>query len=203
LWPSRNLEGHNFFGRIAVPIGPAVQELPHTRAPKQGGWVIAVCAVAGLGTASEDCEGTQVIEIELTEPTLHQCDCCGKTTTTLVRFVRKDGDAHAVYYASFAEGHSERGASAVVSIGPWGEGADPADRAAFALRLWDDQGNFNVTVIDNSDSPWAGKPFLGAPLSREEAMRHPLLPEVFHITDHMFLDDKPLIGFFELARSGS
>ena len=141
-----------------------------------------------------------MLDIELTEPILHHCDCCDGTTTTLVRFVHRDGAAHAVYYASFAESHPDHGASAVVSIGPWGDDAQPADRAAFGLRLWDDSKNFNVTVIDMADSPWSDKPFLGAPLTREEALQHVLLPEVFHITDHMFTDDEPLISFFRRSR---
>jgi hypothetical protein len=141
-----------------------------------------------------------MLEIELTEPQFHLCDCCGGTTTTLVRFVHKDGAAHAVYYASFAEAHPDCGVSAVVSIGAWGDDAQPADRAAFAVRLWDDSSNFNVSVMDVADSPWPDKPFLGTPLTRAEALEHPLLPEVFHITDHMFMEDEPLISFFRQGR---
>ena len=142
-----------------------------------------------------------MLEIEMTEPRLSLCDCCGDTTTTLVRFVHKDGAAHAVYYAAFTESHPDRGATAIVSIGPWGDGADPADRFAFALHLWDDANNFNVTEIDTAETPWWGRPILGKSLSRNEAMEHPLLPEVFHITDHMFMDDEPLISFLQGSRS--
>jgi len=138
-----------------------------------------------------------MLEIELTEPKISHCECCGGTTTTLVRFVHKDGAAHAVYFASFAESHRDRGASAIVSVGPWGDGADPANRSAFALQLSEDKDNFNVTVIDTTESPWPDKPLLGRPLTRAQALEHPLLPEVFHITDHMFLDDEPLMRFFQ------
>jgi hypothetical protein len=58
-----------------------------------------------------------VIEIERSEPRLSTCSCCGGTTTTLVRFVHKDGSAYAVYYAAFAEGHPDRSVNAMVSLG--------------------------------------------------------------------------------------
>lgn len=141
-----------------------------------------------------------MLEIELSEPKLHRCDCCGGTTTTLVRFVHKDDSAHAIYYASFAESHPDRGAFAVVSIGPWWDGSDPADRAAFGLRLWYDETQTNVTVLDVADTPWPDKPSLGTPLTRAEALDHPLLQEVFHITDHMLTDDPLLIAFLRHQR---
>jgi hypothetical protein len=141
-----------------------------------------------------------MLEIEMTEPHVSHCDCCGGTTTTLVRFVHKDGDAHAVYYAAFTEKHPDRGVTSLVSIGPWGEGSDPADRSAFALHLWQNEDNFNVSVVEGSTSLWADKPILGTMLTREEALQHPLLSEVFHITDHMFTDDELLISFFRNAR---
>jgi hypothetical protein len=141
-----------------------------------------------------------MIEIETTEPHLHRCDCCGGLTTTLVRFVHKDGVAHAVYYAAFTESHPDRGATSLVSIGPWGEGADPEDRSAFALHLWQNESGFNVSVVDGASSPWADKPILGKVQTREEALQHPLLSEVFHITDHMFTDDELLLSFFRSSR---
>ena len=40
-------------------------------------------------------------EIEFGEPTYYDCDCCGHRTTKLTRFITRDGDAFAAYYAHF------------------------------------------------------------------------------------------------------
>lgn len=137
-----------------------------------------------------------MIDIEKPDPKFSTCECCGGTTTTLVRFVHKDGNAHAVYFASFSEDHPVKVVNSVVSIGTWGEGSSPEDRYAFALRLWDSEGQYNVEVIDAAESPWSDAPTLGHKLTRAEALDHPLLPEVFHITDHIFADDEYLISYF-------
>ena len=54
-----------------------------------------------------------MIEIELTEPNKSTCECCGGITTSLTRFVYKDGDAFAIYYVTFSDNHPE---SAVIGI---------------------------------------------------------------------------------------
>ena len=141
-----------------------------------------------------------MLEIELTEPQTHQCVCCGGTTTTLVHFVHKDDRAFAVCYTSYAESHSDQGALAVVSVGPWWDGSKPEDRAAFGLRLWDDKDNFNITVLDVADTPWPDKPSLGTPLTRAEAVGHPLLQDVFDIIDQMLAHDKLLASFLRRSR---
>ena len=77
-----------------------------------------------------------MIEIELGQSKHAVCDCCGKGTTSLTRFVYKDGDAHAIYYLAFAENHPERGADGVVSLGEWGVEGVAESRVAFGVKLW-------------------------------------------------------------------
>jgi hypothetical protein len=38
-----------------------------------------------------------MIRIEFENPIESQCECCGKTTVRLTRFVYRDDDAYAVY----------------------------------------------------------------------------------------------------------
>ena len=120
------------------------------------------------------------------------CPCCGGKTTSLTRFVHKDGDAHAIYYAKFSDNHTDRVVVATVSLGEWGDGTTPEQRVAFALELRSDKADFKVSVIDAEASPWREAKIIGRTLNRNEALVHPLVKEAFHITDHMVSEDTPI-----------
>jgi hypothetical protein len=114
----------------------------------------------------------------------------------LTRFVYKDGDAHAVYYAQFTAGHEQQRLSGLVGLGEWGEGGEPEDRVAFPFQMWADQENFKVGLVNAVDSPWSHVTFLGRLLDRDEALQHAWLNEVFHITDHMVREDQLIMDYF-------
>lgn len=137
-----------------------------------------------------------MIEIEFEPPSVSICECCGAVTTRLTRYVTEDGGAYAVYYACLADDQPDD-FKAAVSVGMWGEGSTPADRTAFALRLWQNDAQFGVTVEDAADSPWRSVEMLGRMLDRSEALAHPRLKDVFHITDHIVADDPEVRAFFE------
>ena len=120
------------------------------------------------------------------------CDCCGGRTTSLTRFVYNDGDAYAVYYAKYSNNHPEHVVVATVSLGEWGEGSTPEQRVAFALELRANDNEYKVGLINAEFSPWQNAKTIGRTLNREEALAHPLVKEVFHVTDHMVSDDAPI-----------
>jgi len=136
-----------------------------------------------------------MIEIELSQRGEHPCECCGGVSVILMRFVYRDGDAFAVYYAGFSESHPQREVKLAVGMGEWGEDSTPADRRSFALRLRDGGANFEVSVMDAEDSPWRDAKTIGRMLDREEALADPGLAEVFHITDHIVEDDPDVRGY--------
>jgi hypothetical protein len=117
------------------------------------------------------------------------CPCCGGRTTRMTRFVYCDGDARAVYYGAFSNNHPDRYVSLAISLGEWGEGATPDARLAFALRIRSTEAEFQVMVVDAAESPWRDVAFLGRMLDRKEALQHPWIEEVFHITDHIVSED--------------
>lgn len=143
-----------------------------------------------------------MIEIEFEEPETSKCECCDDISVWLTRFVTEDGDAFAVYHAAFTEGHPEKGLLGTISLGDWGDWdgdaeSIPDSRVTFAFDLWlNEEDFFNVTITDASESPWSGQDILGKMLSREEALAHPWIDDVFHITDHITADDQVIRDFF-------
>src|SRR5262245_18941125 len=123
------------------------------------------------------------------------CPCCGGRTTTLTRFVYSNGAAHAVYYAAFSDNHPGQWVSALVSLCEWSEDATPDDRIAFALQIRAIEAEFQVSVVDAVNSPWKEVTFLGRILDRKEALEHPWIDEVFHITDHIVEEDEDVRGY--------
>jgi hypothetical protein len=140
-----------------------------------------------------------MIEIEFEAPVQEGCDCCGGTTTRLTRFVHRDGDAYAIYFARYSDNHPERVVQLAVSLGDWGDDAGPENRIAFALVMRCDESNHLVTVVDADESPWQSARIIGKMLNRDEALNHQWLKDVFHITDHMVVDDLEIKTYFEVG----
>jgi hypothetical protein len=109
--------------------------------------------------------------------------------------VYEDDAAYAVYYACMSNDHPNE-VKVAVSVGVWWEGGTPADRTAFALRLWRNEAEFGVTVEDAITSPWRSVELLGRMLDRSQALLHPRLRDVFHLTDHIFAEDPEIKAFF-------
>lgn len=139
-----------------------------------------------------------MLRIEFEEPEKSVCDCCGNTTVRLTRFVYKDDDAFAVYYAAYTPEHSEKVVSGVVGIGEWGDDEiGPEARLAFPFEIRATDEQYQVGMVDAVDSPWSHITVLGKILDRDQALKHEWINEVFHITDHMVMEDKEIVDYFE------
>lgn len=140
------------------------------------------------------------LEIEFEPPTESGlCSCCGGRTTSLTRFVYRNGDAYAIYYARFSDNHPNRNVLACVSLGEWGEDATPDDRLAFALEIRSAENEYQVRIMDASESPWKDAKVIGRTLDRTEALDHPWVPQVFEVTDRMIEIDEPLRTYLDGA----
>jgi len=136
-----------------------------------------------------------MIKIEFEKPNIEACDCCGKETKKLTRFVYKDDDAFAIYYIKFTKDHEKKIATGIISIGDWETDEEPKNRFSFPFRIWTNSDNFQVGLIDKEDSPWK-QSLLGKILDRKDSLKHPLISEVFHITDHIVVEDKEVVAYF-------
>ncbi len=131
-------------------------------------------------------------EIEFEEPTFYDCQCCGHRTTRLSRFVSRDGEAFAAYYAHFSDGPEHDDVQLLVGFGPWGEDAPSEARSAIAMRLWNTADNFNVSLVDADH--WKTE-ILGRRLTREEALASPWKQEAFDLSDHIVECDQPIVDY--------
>ena len=136
-----------------------------------------------------------MIEIEFEEPNIYDCDCCDNKTVRLTRFVYKNGDAHGVYYCQFTIGHKDKVVNGVLSLGEWGNGSKPEDRIAFPFRIWTNEKNYQVGLMDKAECQWNNAEILGTMLDRKEGLEHEWIKEVFHITDHIVSEDKNVIEY--------
>jgi len=101
----------------------------------------------------------------------------------------------------FSDNHPDRTAKVVISLGEWGEGAEPNQRKAFSLDLRASADQYEVMLTDAADCPWQKATILGHILDREEALADPWINEVFHLTDHMVIEDEPLKSFLDSENS--
>jgi len=69
-------------------------------------------------------------------------------------------------------------------------------RLAFPFQILLNGDNFQVGLVNATDSPWSHVTFLGRILDRSEALAHPWIKEVFHVTDHMIWDDTQIVAYF-------
>ena len=142
-------------------------------------------------------------EIELSEPSTSRCDCCGGLNVRLTRFVHRHGDAYAVYYAAYSNNHPDNEVGMLVSLGEWGEDADPSRRAAFYCRVRPSEDAYEVMLGDAAESIWRDADIMGTRLSREEALGHPWKATAFEVLDEAFAQDPSLQGFLRRVKCGA
>lgn len=156
-----------------------------------------------LGTWRRACDAGEVYALERSEPSWSTCPCCGDLTIRLTRFVYRDGDAFAVYYVQYSNGHPDSELAMVVSLGAWGEGSLPRDRAAFFCRVRATQTAYEVMLGDVADSPWSDVELLGAALSGEQARAHPWKATAFEVLDSAFEQDPALSAYLRREQCGA
>lgn len=141
-------------------------------------------------------------DIEFSEPSLRRCECCGGLTVRLARFVYRDGDAYAAYFATYSSKHPDGEVDMLISMGEWGEGALAEQRVAFYCRVRIDSEGYTAMLDDALRSPWSDFED-GRPLSREEALEHPYKEAAFELLDEAFEADPPLRGLLTRVRCSS
>ncbi len=120
----------------------------------------------------------------------------------LTRFVCRDGDAFAIYYAAYANNHPDSELAMLISLGEWTEDSDPAGRAAFYCRVRPTDDAYEVMLGDAAESEWGNVDIIGTRLSRDEARQHAWKSTAFEVLDEAFTQDPCLRGFLDRVQSG-
>src|SRR5947209_8342665 len=111
------------------------------------------------------------------EATHGACADCGATTRSVWGFISNRNGARATYFIRWTDGHLDRGAELLVSIGCWGAGSLPANRVAFGLDCQLDTTGPAFMLVDAEALPWGTNGSLGKKLTRSAALADPLKAE--------------------------
>jgi hypothetical protein len=124
------------------------------------------------------------------------CSDCGRSTRSVWGYVSNEDGARAVYFIRWTDGHRERGAQLILSIGAWGEGSHPRDRSAFGFECRVDVSP-SFMLVDADGLPWGSEELLGTKLTRDDALAHPLKAEVFDILDALVAQERRFHAFVD------
>lgn len=111
------------------------------------------------------------------------CPDCGEATRSVWGYVSTEEAARAVYYIRWTDFHLERGAQLGISIGTWGDGSRPNDRALFGVECRIAAAGPEFMLVDAASVPWSENGFLGTSLTRQQALADSRKPEMFEILD--------------------
>jgi hypothetical protein len=121
-----------------------------------------------------------------------RCEACGGTNRLLHGYVYEDERPHGVYFVEWCDGeHPEKAAFLTMGLGAFGDDTDRHDRAAFCVE-WR-KGGMHLT-----EEPARGRPdLLGDFVPRSEALPMPNIDHLWHVADHIVLDDSRLAAVQE------
>lgn len=117
------------------------------------------------------------------------CACCGQTSKTIWGDVSNGEATCAIYYIQWTVGAANHDVNIDLIIGPWGEGADAANRILVSVlyRPAGDGGSF--MVIDAAARLEAKSSVCGRAAPRDEVVGTGFAKEVFALLDVIWLTD--------------
>ncbi len=117
------------------------------------------------------------------------CHCCGKPFKSVCGFIKRNGDAYAVYFATLQTGHDDTTVGLTISIGKWWDDTALNERHWILLTVRPSRTQFDMTIEEPESSRHANFKPLGIALSRDEALRSDLKEEFFAVADYVVIED--------------
>ena len=123
------------------------------------------------------------------------CYCCGRDSCTGHGFVYKDDDAYAVYYVGWCDEHLEKKVSIALAIGEWDDESTNDDRVCFGIEASENVDEILFRALEPTESPWSDTHLLGPMLTRDQAVAHPLIKEVFVVAENILRNHAALCEY--------
>ena len=142
----------------------------------------------------------QSLEIEPTKASSFQSS--EGLLQTVWGHVHQNQSPHAVYYVRWNETHLEE-ATFVVSVGDWSEGPDEGSRDCVAALARAFKGELSFMLVDAATTSFAEQKFLGNMRRADSVRETPLAQEVFHILDHVLVEDQRVAQLRKRIEAGA
>lgn len=126
-----------------------------------------------------------------------RCECCSKSKKRVFGFVKKDSDAHSVYYALLNVTEGKPRVGLTVSVGPWWENTNPSERKWIHAEAWSEDDGIHMALRDPQQSNFYPWPRGGLPLTPDEARASELIEEIWAVADFIVEQDPAVSSYLE------
>jgi hypothetical protein len=117
------------------------------------------------------------------------CDCCGTQFKSVCGFIKRDGDAYSVYFATLQTGHDDITVGLTISVGKWWDDTAFDERHWIFLTVKPSSANFDMRIDEPDGSRHSSFKPLGIALSRDEALLSDLKDDFFAVADYIVVED--------------
>ena len=125
------------------------------------------------------------------------CEQCGGIHKSAYGFICKLGDAFALYFATLHTGHPEPSVGLTLSVGKWRDEEAIDERSWVFLRVWPEQNEYRMGLLEPTLSHHRNYKALGKPLDRELALANPLRDDFFAVADFIVQNDPAVTSYLD------
>jgi hypothetical protein len=124
-----------------------------------------------------------------------RCGVCDVEFTVLSGPVLEDGHPFGSFIVGL-HGHSRQARLAQLALALLDRREPEAAPIAVALEVSATPREFQITVVDWAQSPWAEETYLGRMLDRADVVDNPLRPVVLHLADRVLRELSEIQSYF-------
>ena len=101
-----------------------------------------------------------------------------------------DGDRQTgAYSADLGRKHHDRRVLLAIGTLEWDESNEDWREVSVTLAVWPTESEFQMSLLDASESPYRDNELIGRVLDRDEALASPLRDHFFHLADEIVVHD--------------
>lgn len=121
--------------------------------------------------------------VEVSGDVISLCKCCNKQSVNGHGFVYCNGDARAVYYATWSSAHFPKRVSFALSIGEWSDESTTEDRDCFGIEARENKNQIVFQILEPEESLWPSTDLLGPMINRDRASNHSKIKDIFDVLE--------------------